>query len=97
MAKTLDVYLYRELVGHLVQDDGGQMVFDYAPSWLESPHAVPLSHSLPLRKDRFKRNECRGFFAGILPEENNRATDASRSLLRAFSQSWRGFLLSNPL
>jgi serine/threonine-protein kinase HipA len=73
MAKTLDVYLHRELVGHLIQDDGGQTVFDYAPSWLENPHAVPLSHSLPLRSERFKRNACRGFFAGILPEESNRA------------------------
>jgi serine/threonine-protein kinase HipA len=25
-----------------------------------------------LRKERFKRNECRGFFAGILPEESKR-------------------------
>jgi hypothetical protein len=25
MAKTLDAYLHRELVGHLIQDDGGQM------------------------------------------------------------------------
>ena len=28
MAKILDVYLHRELVGHLIQNDGGQMVFD---------------------------------------------------------------------
>jgi serine/threonine-protein kinase HipA len=73
MANILDVHLHRELVGHLIQDDGGQMVFDYAPSWLENPHAVPQSHSLPLRSERFKRNACRGFFAGILPEESNRA------------------------
>lgn len=72
MAKTLDVYLFRNLVGHLVQDDGGQMVFDYAESWTETPNACPLSHSLPLRPERFTRKECRGFFAGILPEENKR-------------------------
>jgi hypothetical protein len=29
MAKTLDVYLDKNLVGHLIQDDGGQMHFDY--------------------------------------------------------------------
>src|ERR1035441_8873827 len=72
MAKILDVYLHRELVGHLIQDDGGQMVFDYAESWLQKPDATPLSHSLPLRRERFKRNECRGYFAGILPEESKR-------------------------
>lgn len=72
MAKTLDVYLFRNLVGHLVQDDGGQMIFDYAESWTKTPNACPLSHSLPLRAERFSRKECRGFFAGILPEENKR-------------------------
>jgi serine/threonine-protein kinase HipA len=72
MARTLDVYLHHELVGHLIQDDGGQMVFDYAESWLEKPDATPLSHSLPLRRERFNRSECRGYFAGILPEENKR-------------------------
>jgi serine/threonine-protein kinase HipA len=72
MARTLDVYLNCELVGHLIQDDGGQMVFDYAASWLSRPGAQPLSHSLPLRAERFKQNECRGFFGGILPEEAKR-------------------------
>jgi serine/threonine-protein kinase HipA len=73
MAKTLDVYLHRELIGHLIQNDGGQMVFDYAESWLEKPGATPLSHSLPLRRKRFTRKECRGYFAGVLPEESKRA------------------------
>lgn len=72
MARTLDVYLHNEIVGHLIQDDGGQMVFDYTESWLQKPGATPLSQSLPLRKERFTRNECRGFFAGILPEESKR-------------------------
>jgi len=33
---------------------------------------LPLSHSLPLRKEGFPRKECAGFFGGILPEENPR-------------------------
>jgi serine/threonine-protein kinase HipA len=72
MARTLDVYLHRELVGHLIQNDGGQMVFDYAASWLQRLDATPLSHSLPLRQKRFTRKECRGYFAGVLPEESKR-------------------------
>lgn len=31
-----------------------------------------MSHSLPLRQKRFGRKECRGFFAGILPEQSKR-------------------------
>jgi serine/threonine-protein kinase HipA len=72
MARTLDVYLFEDVVGRLVQDDGGQMIFDYAESWLASPRAVPLSQSLLLRPKRFRNKECRGFFAGILPEESKR-------------------------
>ncbi|MDE3137089.1 MAG: type II toxin-antitoxin system HipA family toxin [Acidobacteriota bacterium] len=72
MAKTLDVYLTEDLVGHLIQDDSGQMVFDYAASWLEKAGATALSVSLPLREERFTQKECRGFFAGILPEEGKR-------------------------
>lgn len=72
MARTLDVYLHRDLVGHLIQGAGGQMVFDYVESWLGKPGACPLSQSLPLRKERFTRKECRGFFAGVLPEEGKR-------------------------
>jgi serine/threonine-protein kinase HipA len=72
MAKTLDVYLHDELVGHLIQDEGGQMVFDYVQTWVNKPNAMPLSQSLPLRMERYTRNECRGFFAGILPEASKR-------------------------
>ena len=72
MPKTLDVYLHEELVGHLIQNEGGQMVFNYLQNWLDKPGATPLSQSLPLRRERFSRKECRGFFAGILPEESQR-------------------------
>jgi len=72
MARTLDVYLHKDLVGHLVQDDGGGMVFNYVESWLNEPGATALSQSLPLRTKRFNRKECRGYFAGILPEEAKR-------------------------
>src|ERR1700731_2545928 len=72
MARTLDVYLHEQLTGHLIQDDGGQMSFEYLESWLVRPGAAALSQSLPLRKERFPAKECRGFFGGILPEESKR-------------------------
>lgn len=72
MPRKLDVYLREEFTGQLIQDEHGQMSFSYAESWLKNSNAVPLSYSLPLRKERFSRNECRGFFAGILPEQAQR-------------------------
>jgi serine/threonine-protein kinase HipA len=72
MARALDVYLHNDLVGHLTQDDGGDMSFQYAAGWLDRPGTMPLSRSLPLRKERFRRKECRGFFGGILPEQGQR-------------------------
>ena len=72
MARTLDVYLHRDLVGQLTQDNHGHMTFRYAEAWLEHREARPLSHSLPLRKERFSRKECSGFFGGILPEQGKR-------------------------
>src|ERR1019366_5077656 len=72
MPRTLDVYLYRHLIGKLVQNEHGHMVFDYVESWLTNPTAIPLSQSLPLTKKHFTRNDCRGFFAGVLPDESKR-------------------------
>ena len=72
MTRTLDVYLHHHLVGYLIQDEHGQLAFEYAESWLATPGATALSQSLPLQAERFTRNECRGFFAGILPEESKR-------------------------
>jgi serine/threonine-protein kinase HipA len=72
MKRKLDVYLHEHLVGNLVQDEHGQITFDYAETWLKDPAAIALSRSLPLTKKHFNRNECRGFFAGVLPEESKR-------------------------
>jgi serine/threonine-protein kinase HipA len=62
----------RHLAGQLIQDEHGQIAFHYDESWLNNAEAIPLSHSLPLKKERFNRNECRGFFAGVLPDESKR-------------------------
>jgi len=72
MARTLNVYYDRELVGQLTQDDSGQMTFQYDKDWFTRPEPILLSRSLPLREEIFTQKECRGFFGGILPEEGNR-------------------------
>ncbi len=70
--KLLNVFLGDELVGTLEQDASGTTRFQYAQAWLDSPDAMPLSASLPLRPESFSRNETRPFFAGVLPEEESR-------------------------
>lgn len=72
MARILNVHYDRERVGQLIQDDGGQMTFKYDASWLGKPEPIALSRSLPLREETFTQKECRGFFGGTLPEEDNR-------------------------
>lgn len=76
MARSLDVYLEEQLVGHLVQDDGGQMLFRYAANWLARPGSFAISCSLPLREDAFSQKDCQGFFGGLLPEQANRTVIA---------------------
>ncbi len=72
MARTLNVYYDQEIVGQLIQDDGGQMTFKYDKDWLTKPEPIPLSRSLPLREELFTQKDCRAFFGGTLPEEGNR-------------------------
>lgn len=72
MTGTLDVYLHNILIGHLIQDDNGQTVFEYTSDWLKNPNAIPLSISLPLQEGRFGEKYCKPFFAGVLPETAKR-------------------------
>jgi serine/threonine-protein kinase HipA len=70
--KRLTVYLHSDAVGTLGQDDSGLLWFQYDPAWINSPDAMPLSRSLPLRAEPFKGRQARPFFAGILPDEGPR-------------------------
>jgi serine/threonine-protein kinase HipA len=85
MTKTLDVYLYNFHVGELIQTDNGVMQFKYIAEWLSNPRAQPLSYSLPLREQIFNGEECKGFFAGILPEENKRRIIARNLGISAYN------------
>lgn len=70
--RNLNVYLYEQHVGILTQDDVGQLLFAYDDRYLAKQNCLPLSQSLPLDKQNFTDKECRGFFAGILPEMQQR-------------------------
>ncbi|MHB1947474.1 MAG: HipA domain-containing protein [Gammaproteobacteria bacterium] len=72
MAKVLNVYFHEKIIGHLLQDDHGEMSFSYTSDWVNDPNSMRISCSLPLQNEAFKRKACHAFFGGILPEENNR-------------------------
>lgn len=72
MKKSLDVFLHSDLVGELLQDENGRLSFTYDEKWLSKPPPLLFSHSLPYRKEPFDDRECKGFFAGILPDEGKR-------------------------
>ncbi len=72
MRRELDVYLHDRCVGQYIQNESGLSEFTYDGAYLSEPGAVPLSQSLPLRPSSFVNAECRGFFAGILPEGEKR-------------------------
>lgn len=61
--KTLTVRLNQEFTGYLERDKQGGFVFTYAPE-----NKSQLSMSLPLQKESYDNNSCRGFFEGLLPE-----------------------------
>lgn len=68
MKKQLNVYLKQDLVGHLGQDESGEMWFQYTREWCAWDGALALSLSLPLREEVYSRKACAGFFGGVLPE-----------------------------
>ena len=74
--RKLTVYLHEDLTGQLTLADSGRMTFQYDEAWLDAARAVPLSHSLPLRPERFPQRACVPFFSGVLPEGDTRATIA---------------------
>lgn len=71
------VYLHEQRVGELEEDDSGLLRFTYAPQWLTTAGAKPLSRMLPLSAETFEGKKARPFFAGILPEEGPRTRIAA--------------------
>jgi serine/threonine-protein kinase HipA len=72
MKRVLDVWWDNRIVGQLTQNQHGELGFVYAPAWLADQRTAALSASLPKREKPFTKRECRPFFAGLLPEEDQR-------------------------
>ncbi len=77
MARELAVWLFSERIGTLSLVNG-RLNFQYAPTWLNSAEAMPISSSLPLRAEPFAYAEARPFFAGLLPDGTPRQVIAKQ-------------------
>jgi serine/threonine-protein kinase HipA len=66
-ADVLDVFMDGVLAGKLCRE-GSALVYQYVPAYLTSADSIPLSLSLPLRRESFPPESSRAFFANLLPE-----------------------------
>jgi serine/threonine-protein kinase HipA len=68
----LNVYFRDHLVGRLWLDERRRFVFEYDAGWLGQKGAIPLSLSLPIRREPYIDDSARPFFANLLPESEIR-------------------------
>jgi serine/threonine-protein kinase HipA len=66
MRKAEITYLDRT-AGWLIEDEEGYRFF-YYKAYLDSPEAVPVSLSLPLRAEPYSGRDMIPFFDGLIPE-----------------------------
>lgn len=67
----LDVYMNGRLVGRLTRRASGVVEFQYDPSWLGDPQAIPVSLSLPFREDRYIGEPVVAVFENLLPDQRD--------------------------
>ena len=79
MSRALSVWWDGGLVGALSLDENGDLAFAYASDWTSDPTRPPVSFSLPKQIEPFTRRQTRPFFAGLLPEDQQRE-GAARAL-----------------
>lgn len=64
----LNLFLNTRQVGQLNREKSGAIRFAYVDSWLDWPHAFPVSISLPLREDNFTGAQVTAVFENLLPD-----------------------------
>ncbi len=75
MSAGLLVRIDEAVVGRLWLDEKKHFCFQYEAEWLNTSR-IPLSLSLPLRKEPYLDDESHPFFANLLPEEKVRVVIA---------------------
>ncbi|MBT3013598.1 MAG: type II toxin-antitoxin system HipA family toxin [Candidatus Thiodiazotropha sp. (ex Lucina pensylvanica)] len=68
-SRALDVYIGTTLVGSYARAPSAATMFRYAPQWLESERAFPISLSLPLSDRIWSGDEANAYFDGLLPDD----------------------------
>jgi len=67
--RVLDVYLGSSKVGQYSRAPGGATSFRYAPDWLTSDRAFPISLSMPLSDRIWFGEGAISYFDGLLPDD----------------------------
>lgn len=67
MNRRADVWLEDERAGWLAETDEGY-AFAYEETYLNLPDALPVSLTLPLRKEVYRSTVLFPFFDGLIPE-----------------------------
>lgn len=66
----LDIFLNGRNVGQLRREASGAIDFRYGPEWLAWDNNFPISHSLPLREDRYVGDPVIAVFDNLLPDSD---------------------------
>jgi len=77
MTGRLQIIWNKRLVGTLDRHKKGKVIFQYSQDWIEK-EALPVSLSLPCRKEKFAPAISTAFFENLLPESNARTVLAFR-------------------
>ncbi|MCD4674632.1 MAG: type II toxin-antitoxin system HipA family toxin [Desulfobacula sp.] len=71
MKDRLQIIWNKRLVGTLDRHKKGRVVFQYSQDWI-AKESLPVSLSLPCRKEKFAPAISTAFFENLLPESNTR-------------------------
>lgn len=79
----LVTWMNNQRVGELTKLANGAHTFKYAPEWLASRYARPLSLSLPLQRGNITSDAVFNFFDNLLPDSPILPTDFPENVVTA--------------
>lgn len=71
------VKINRKRVGVLTETDEGRFIFQYDEGWLSHPDSMPVSLTLPLRREAYTSDYLFPYFYAMLSEGANRAAQCT--------------------
>ncbi len=80
--QTLGVWMNGIRVGELTKSTSGALSFTYAPAWLGTDGARPVSLSMPLRHQAYSGERVYNYFDNLLPD-NKQIRDRIQSRFKA--------------